>query len=61
VDEQKSGSQFSPEVQKRALSKAETQMSLLDFLNDDQKRRHLRLNVKAAKKWYSLHALATIR
>ncbi|XP_078362026.1 rho guanine nucleotide exchange factor 18-like [Oculina patagonica] len=54
-------SQFSPEVQKRNLAKAETQISLLDFLNDDQKRRHLHLNAKAAKKWYSLHALATIR
>lgn len=31
VEEQKTG----PEVQKKTLSKAETQMSLLDFLNDD--------------------------
>ena len=28
-------SQFSPEIQKRSLSKAETQMSLMDFLNDE--------------------------
>ncbi|KAJ7385329.1 hypothetical protein OS493_016405 [Desmophyllum pertusum] len=39
IDDKKSGtgSQFSPEVQKRNLSKAETQISLLDFLNDDGK------------------------
>ncbi|XP_020626886.1 rho guanine nucleotide exchange factor 28-like isoform X3 [Orbicella faveolata] len=61
VDNKKQGSQFSPEIQKRNLSKAETQMSLLDFLNDDPKRRQLQLNAKAAKKWHSLHALATIR
>ncbi|XP_073242389.1 rho guanine nucleotide exchange factor 28-like isoform X6 [Porites lutea] len=61
VDEQKTGSQFSPEVQKRTLTKAETQLSLYDFLNDDEKRRQLHLNAKAAKKWYSLHALVTIR
>ncbi|XP_068734073.1 rho guanine nucleotide exchange factor 28-like isoform X3 [Montipora capricornis] len=36
VQEQTAGLQFSPEVKKKTLSKAETQMSLLDFLNDEE-------------------------
>lgn len=36
IEDKKLGSQFSPEIQKRSLSKAETQMSLMDFLNDEE-------------------------
>ncbi|PFX30955.1 rho guanine nucleotide exchange factor 28-like isoform X3 [Stylophora pistillata] len=36
IEDKKPGSQFSPEVQKRNLSKVETQMSLMDFLNEEE-------------------------
>ncbi|XP_067017115.1 rho guanine nucleotide exchange factor 28-like isoform X1 [Acropora muricata] len=61
IQEQTPGPQFSPEVKKKTLSKAETQMSLLDFLNDGKKHRQLHVNTKVARKWYSLHALSVIR
>ncbi|XP_048584074.1 A-kinase anchor protein 13 isoform X3 [Nematostella vectensis] len=51
----------SPTLPERKISKGETKMSLLDFLNDDEKKKILQSSPKKPRKWPSTTNLGAMR